>query len=49
MTDSTTNHESWAVLTVSEGGSQTRPSIVLPDEPTGRRWRITYEEEVEQK
>lgn len=46
-TQNKTSHDDWVVISESEGGSKTRPCIVLPEEPTGRRWRITYEEMTE--
>lgn len=39
--------KNWVVVTVAEGGSHTVPHIVLPRTNTGRRWRITYEEMID--
>jgi len=34
----------WKKVGQSEGGARTVPFYVLPTKPTGRRWRVTYEE-----
>jgi hypothetical protein len=43
----TTNHEKWVSRTISEGGANTTPFVILPEQSAGRRWRVIFEELIE--